>query len=122
MDLNAMSETGQMITSLLMIIGGAPSLRAGGMKVTATFCSNDISQRQSFKTSEWLFLRRRIDDDTTVKMRATGVSHMIFRYFFWWKEQSVNWKIFRIVTCLGEITIGGWYSRVDTGYHTELEL
>lgn len=33
-DLNALSESGQMLTILLMLIGGAPGSTAGGMKVT----------------------------------------------------------------------------------------
>lgn len=69
-DLTQMSETGQTLTSLLMIIGGAPGSTAGGMKVT-TFavmlaCSIAIFRRQQ----NGRFFGRRIDDET-VKNAAT---------------------------------------------------
>lgn len=69
-DLTQMSETGQTLTSLLMIIGGAPGSTAGGMKVT-TFavmisCAAAIFRRRQ----NGRFFGRRIDDDT-VKNAAT---------------------------------------------------
>ena len=50
-DLNAMSETGQMITSLLMIIGGAPGSTAGGMKTT-TFAVLILNAFATFRSQE----------------------------------------------------------------------
>ena len=65
-----MSETGQTLTSLLMIIGGGPGSTAGGMKVT-TFavmlaCATAIFHRRQ----NGRFFGRRIDDGT-VKNAAT---------------------------------------------------
>lgn len=64
LDLNEMSETGQMITSLLMLIGGAPGSTAGGMKVTtfAVMISSTVAvfcRRQNGR-----FFGRRLDDET----------------------------------------------------------
>lgn len=80
MDLNAMSETGQMITSLLMIIGGAPGSTAGGMKVTTFAVMISVAAAVFQKRQNGCFFGRRIDDDT-VKMRQR-CSLCIFRYFF----------------------------------------
>ena len=69
-DQTMMSETGQTLTSLLMIIGGAPGSTAGGMKVT-TFavmlaCATAVFRRQQ----NGRYFGRRIDDET-VKNAAT---------------------------------------------------
>lgn len=70
LDLNAMSETGQMFTSLLMIIGGAPGSTAGGMKVTtfAVMASAALAVFQRRQNGK--FFGRRIADET-VKNAAT---------------------------------------------------
>ena len=63
-DLNAMSETGQMITSLLMIIGGAPGSTAGGMKVTNAFyqrLSSRMERRYMADASEMQKERERLE-------------------------------------------------------------
>lgn len=69
-DLNALSEAGQFITIILMLIGGSPGSTAGGIKTTtiavlfatsiATFCHKEHAA----------FFGRRIDDDV-VKNAAT---------------------------------------------------
>lgn len=69
-DLTMMSETGQTLTSLLMIIGGAPGSTAGGMKVT-TFavmiaCATAVFRRRQ----NGRYFGRRIDDET-VKNAST---------------------------------------------------
>lgn len=69
-DLTMMSETGQTLMSLLMIIGGAPGSTAGGMKVTTLavmfVCAIAIFRRRQ----NGRFFGRRIDDET-VKNAAT---------------------------------------------------
>lgn len=69
-DLNAMSESGQMLTSILMIIGGAPGSTAGGMKVTTFAVMISIAAAVFQKRQNGCFFGRRIDDDT-VKNAAT---------------------------------------------------
>ena len=59
-----MSESGQMLTSILMVIGGAPGSTAGGMKTT-TFavlcaCAVAIFRRQEYGH----YFGRRIADET----------------------------------------------------------
>ena len=69
-DLNAMSESGQMLTVLLMLIGGAPGSTAGGMKVT-TFAVMAAAAFAVFQRRQnGRFFGRRIDDET-VKHAAT---------------------------------------------------
>ena len=69
-DLNAMSETGQMLTSLLMIIGGAPGSTAGGMKVTTFAVMVSVAAAVFQRRQNGRFFGRRIDDET-VKNVAT---------------------------------------------------
>lgn len=68
--MNAMSESGQMLTSILMIIGGAPGSTAGGMKVTTFAVMISIAAAVFQKRQNGCFFGRRIDDDT-VKNAAT---------------------------------------------------
>ncbi|MGI5977302.1 MAG: TrkH family potassium uptake protein [Candidatus Limivicinus sp.] len=70
LDLNSISETGQMLMSMLMITGGAPGSTAGGMKNTTLFvllaCAAAIFKKQE---NGHLF-GRRISDEV-VKNAAT---------------------------------------------------
>ena len=69
-DLTALSEPGQLITILLMLIGGSPGSTAGGLKTTtiAVLFTTAIS---TFRRREYAnFFGRRIDDDV-VKNAAT---------------------------------------------------
>ena len=63
-DLTAMSETGQTMTSLLMIIGGAPGSTAGGMKVTTFAVMIACAIAVFRKRQSGQFFGRRIDDNT----------------------------------------------------------
>ena len=69
-DLASMSEPGQLITILLMLIGGSPGSTAGGMKTTtiAVLFATAIS---TFRRKEYAsYFGRRIDDDV-IKNAAT---------------------------------------------------
>ncbi|HIT64162.1 MAG TPA: Trk family potassium uptake protein [Candidatus Ventrimonas merdavium] len=70
LDLNAMSETGQMLTSLLMIIGGAPGSTAGGMKITTFAVMFSVAMAVFQRRQNGQFFGRRIDDET-IKNAAT---------------------------------------------------
>ena len=64
LDLTKLSENGQMITCLLMLIGGSPGSTAGGMKTT-TFAVLAASAVAVFRKREnGQFFSRRIADDT----------------------------------------------------------
>jgi len=69
-DLNAMSESGQMLTALLMLIGGAPGSTAGGMKVTTFAVMAAVAVAVFKRRQNGRFFGRRIDDET-VKNAAT---------------------------------------------------
>lgn len=69
-DLNAMSESGQMLTALLMLIGGAPGSTAGGMKVTTFAVMSAVAVAVFKRRQNGRFFGRRIDDET-VKNAAT---------------------------------------------------
>lgn len=99
-DLSAMSETGQMLTSLLMIIGGAPGSTAGGMKVT-TFAVMASSAAAVFKRRQnGRFFGRRIDDET-VKNAATVFLMYISLFVFGGMAISRLEKL-PLMTCLYE--------------------
>lgn len=70
LELNAMSDTGQMLTSLLMLIGGAPGSTAGGMKVTTFAVMAAVASAVFRRRQNGQFFGRRIDDET-VKNAAT---------------------------------------------------
>lgn len=69
-DLTQMSETGQTLTSLLMIIGGAPGSTAGGMKVTTFSVMVSCAVAVFRRRQNGRFFSRRIDDET-IKNAAT---------------------------------------------------
>ena len=69
-DPNAISESGQMLTSLLMIIGGAPGSTAGGMKVTTFAVMLSAAAAVFQRRKHGQFFGRRIDDQT-IKNAAT---------------------------------------------------
>ena len=100
MDLNAMSETGQMITSLLMIIGGAPGSTAGGMKVTTFAVMISVAAAVFQKRQNGCFFGRRIDDDT-VKNAAT-VFFMYISLFLLGGIAISKLENLPLVTCLYE--------------------
>lgn len=80
LDQALLSETGQMLTSILMIIGGSPGSTAGGMKTT-TFavvlaCSVAVFRRRE----NGRFFGRRIADDT-VKNAVTVFLLYIVMFF-----------------------------------------
>lgn len=69
-DLTSLSETGKMLTIILMLIGGSPGSTAGGMKTTtiAVLFSSALSV---FRHEEHThFFKRRVPDDT-VRSAAT---------------------------------------------------
>ena len=99
-DLNAMSETGQMITSLLMIIGGAPGSTAGGMNVTTFAVMISVAAAVFQKRQNGCFFGRRIDDDT-VKNAAT-VFFMYISLFLLGGIAISKLENLPLVTCLYE--------------------
>lgn len=99
-DLNTMSETGQMLTSLLMIIGGAPGSTAGGMKVTTFAVMVSVAAAVFQRRQSGRFFGRRIDDDT-VKNAAT-VFLMYISLFLMGGMAISKLENLPLVTCLYE--------------------
>lgn len=64
MDLTKLSETGQMLTCLLMLIGGSPGSTAGGMKTTTFAVLLACAVAVFRKRENGQFFGRRIADDT----------------------------------------------------------
>lgn len=79
-DLNNISESGNMLTCLLMIIGGAPGSTAGGMKVTTFAVMVSVAASVFKRRSTGRFFGRRIEDET-IKNAAT-VFLMYLALFF----------------------------------------
>ena len=69
-DLSDFSETGQMLTILLMVIGGSPGSTAGGMKTT-TIVVLAVSAFSVFSRKENAQVFKRRISDNTVKNAAT---------------------------------------------------
>lgn len=69
-DLTAFSETGQMLTILLMLTGGSPGSTAGGMKTT-TIAVLAVSAFSVFSRKENAQVFKRRITDNTVKNAAT---------------------------------------------------
>lgn len=99
-NLNAMSETGQMLTSLLMIIGGAPGSTAGGMKVTTFAVMASVAVAVFRRRQNGHFFGRRIDDET-VKNAATVFLMYISLFVFGGMAISKLEKL-PLMTCLYE--------------------
>lgn len=77
LDLNTMSETGQMLTSLLMIIGGAPGSTAGGMKVTTFAVMTSVALAVFRRRKNGQFFGRRIDDETIKNATTVFLMYII---------------------------------------------
>ena len=64
LDLTSLSETGQMLTCLLMLIGGSPGYTAGGMKTTTLAVLVSCAIATFRKRESGRFFGRRITDET----------------------------------------------------------
>lgn len=78
-DLTLLSQTGQMIFIVLMLVGGSPGSTAGGMKTTtaAVMCSNALSV--FLKKESTNFYGRRVPDDT---IRIASTVLMMYLFLF----------------------------------------
>ena len=80
-DLSKFSETGQMMTLLLMLTGGAPGSTAGGMKITTVAVLVAATVSVFRKRDSAHILRRRVSDET-VKNAATILVMYITLFVF----------------------------------------
>ena len=99
-ELTQLSEAGQAITIVLMLIGGSPGSTAGGMKTTtvAVLFATAIS---TFRRKEYThFFGRRTDDDV-VKNAATILLMYLALFFFGGLTISITEGL-PILTCLFE--------------------
>lgn len=80
-DLTLFSESGQLFTALLMIIGAAPGSTAGGMKVTTFAVMISVAAAVFKRRQNGRLFGRRIDDDT-VKNAATVFLMYITLFLF----------------------------------------
>lgn len=80
-DMNRLSEPGQCITILLMLIGGSPGSTAGGIKTTtiAVLLSSAVSTFHRQQNAH--FFGRRIDDEV-IKDASTIMMLHVFLFFF----------------------------------------
>ena len=69
-DLTAMTQTGQVILAILMLIGGSPGGTAGGMKTTTLAVMVANARSVFMRSSEAKLFQRRIPDDA-IKNAAT---------------------------------------------------
>lgn len=80
-DLNSLSEAGQSITILLMLIGGSPGSTSGGMKTTTIAILCAAATSTFFRKEQTNFFGRRIDD-AVVKNAATVLLMYLLLFFF----------------------------------------
>ena len=99
-DLASLSEAGQCITIVLMLIGGSPGSTAGGMKTTtvAVLFATAISTFRRRESAH--FFWRRVDDDV-VKNAATILVMYLALFFFGGLAISIVEEL-PILTCLFE--------------------
>ena len=99
-DLASLSEAGQCITIVLMLIGGSPGSTAGGMKTTtvAVLFATAISTFRRQESGH--FFGRRVDDDV-VKNAATILVMYLALFFFGGLTISIAEKL-PMLTCLFE--------------------
>ncbi len=62
-DYGKMSESGQFITIMLMLVGGAPGSTAGGMKITTIFVVTMAARAYMYRNENVNSFRRRIEED-----------------------------------------------------------
>ena len=76
-DLTSISETGQMLMIVLMLIGGSPGSTAGGMKTTtiAVLFSSALSVFRHREHTQ--FFKRRIPDDTVRTAATVFLMYMV---------------------------------------------
>lgn len=80
-DLNTLSEAGQAVTVVLMLIGGSPGSTAGGMKTTTAAVLSATAVSTFCREEHAHFFGRRIDDDV-VKNAATILLMYLALFFF----------------------------------------
>ena len=80
-DLNTLSEAGQAVTAVLMLIGGSPGSTAGGMKTTTAAVLSATAVSTFCRGEHAHFFGRRIDDDV-VKNAATILLMYLALFFF----------------------------------------
>ena len=99
-DLGSLSEAGQCITIVLMLIGGSPGSTAGGMKTTtvAVLFATAISTFRRQESAH--FFGRRVDDDV-VKNAVTILIMYLALFFFGGLTISIVEDL-PILTCLFE--------------------
>lgn len=99
-DLASLSEAGQWITIVLMLIGGSPGSTAGGMKTTtvALLFATAISTFRRQESAH--FFGRRVDDDV-IKNAATILIMYLVLFFFGGMTISIVEKL-PMLTCLFE--------------------
>lgn len=100
MDLTSLTEAGQYITIVLMLIGGSPGSTAGGMKTTtaAVLFATAISTFRRQESAH--FFGRRIDNDV-VKNAATILIMYLALFFLGGLTISIV-EDFPMLTCLFE--------------------
>lgn len=74
-DMSKMSEPGQALTIILMLIGGSPGSTAGGIKTTTLAVLLANFAAVSFRKSEAHFFGRRLDDDV---IKQAGAIFMMY--------------------------------------------
>ena len=76
-----MSEAGQSVTIVLMLIGGSPGSTAGGMKTTTAAVLSATAVSTFCRKEHTHFFGRRIDDDV-IKNAATVLLMHLLLFFF----------------------------------------
>jgi len=99
-DLTAMSETGQLVTIMLMLIGGSPGSTAGGMKTTTAAVLAACAAAVFRKRENGRFFGRRIADDTV--KNAIAVLLMYLTLFLLGGMVISRIEDLPILTCLFE--------------------
>lgn len=75
-DISKLSESGSLLTILLMIIGGSPGSTAGGIKTTTLVVLMLGALSSSKGTSELFIFRKRLDDNALKKASSIAIIYI----------------------------------------------
>ena len=76
-DLTAMSETGQFLITILMLIGGSPGSTAGGMKTTTLAVLLAAALAVFRRRSQPHFFHRRVSGDTVIQASTILMMYLV---------------------------------------------
>lgn len=107
-DLAQLSESGSLLTSLLMMIGGSPGSTAGGIKTTTVFVLLMDTIASSQRISHINLFKRRIDSDTVKQASAIITIYLTAALaavilICAWEPYTIREVLFEVASAIGTV-------------------